>query len=192
MHPRGNRRRGKQAGEPGHPTAAVPPRSSANTPSATKCAHSAAIAAPQASSTRRRPSLRAAAARPETTSRRRPTAEIENPRRRQDKHRCPGAARPNTRFSSWRRLRLPALRAARADGSSAPHPRASPACLLEPSDGLEPSTPPYHEREEGADRRGFAWDDACVDCSGVAGHGRVSQTRATLVRPRPTLFQLDS
>ena len=49
------------------PTAAVPPFSYANTPSATKCIHSAAIAAPQASSTRRTSRLLAAVPRAETT-----------------------------------------------------------------------------------------------------------------------------
>ena len=55
--------------------------------------------------------------------------------------------------------------------------------LSKPSDGLEPSTPPYHEREEGVDSCRVPRSGAGCLHSSVAGHRRVLQTRATLVRP---------
>ena len=58
---------GSSRTSPATPTAAVPPCSYANTPSATKCIHSDAIAAPQASSTRRTSRLLAAVPSAETT-----------------------------------------------------------------------------------------------------------------------------
>src|SRR5204863_6727310 len=53
-----------------------------------------------------------------------------------------------------------------------------------PSSGLEPETPPYHEREEGADPCGFAHSGAASRLSAVAASCRVLQGRATLVRPQ--------
>src|SRR4051794_37288780 len=55
--------------------------------------------------------------------------------------------------------------------------------LWKPSDGLEPSTPPYHEREEGADPCGFARSGAGSSMSPVAARRRVLHGGATLVRP---------
>ena len=55
---------GSRRTSPAIPTAAVPPELYAKTPSATKCAHSAVIAAPQASSRRRMFRLRKTATRP--------------------------------------------------------------------------------------------------------------------------------
>jgi len=53
-----------------------------------------------------------------------------------------------------------------------------------PSDGLEPSTPPYHEREEGADSFAIARSVASSRASLVAAVRRVLHVGATLVRPR--------
>ena len=71
---------GSRRTRPATPTAAAPPRSYANTPSATKCAHSAPIAAPHASSTRRTLSFRTATSRAETTWPKRNIDKIESRR----------------------------------------------------------------------------------------------------------------
>ena len=61
----------------------------------------------------------------------------------------------------------------------------APFCgaFAEPSDGLEPSTPPYHERGEGVDSCGFARDVAGWQGSRVSAFRRNLHRRATLVRP---------
>jgi hypothetical protein len=61
---------------------------------------------------------------------------------------------------------------------------ASAGLLLKPSDGLEPSTPPYHEREEGVDSCGLRIAQG-LGVSLVGGLRRVLQSRAALVRPAP-------
>jgi hypothetical protein len=63
---------------PAIPTPIAPPSSYAKIPKATKCAHSAAIAAPHASSTRRRFSLRRTSRSPTRASIARPTPSIES------------------------------------------------------------------------------------------------------------------
>ena len=67
---------GNRRTRPAIPTADAPPCSNAKTPSATKCAHSAATAAPHASSTRLTFSFRTAAVRAESTRPRRPTRRL--------------------------------------------------------------------------------------------------------------------
>ena len=67
---------GNKRTRPAIPTAAVPPSWYAKTPSATKCAHSAAIAAPQASSTRRTFSFRPTAPRAQASCRARTTSAL--------------------------------------------------------------------------------------------------------------------
>ena len=52
-----------------------------------------------------------------------------------------------------------------------------------PSDGLEPPTPPYYEREEGVDPSGIARSGAGSKCVEVSAFRRDLRGRATLVRP---------
>jgi hypothetical protein len=55
--------------------------------------------------------------------------------------------------------------------------------FAEPSDGLEPSTPPYHEREERVDSCGSRRSRTRLPVSAVGAFGRVLRSGASLMRP---------
>ena len=119
---------GSRRTTPAMPTAVVPPWSYANTPRATKCAHSADTEAPQANSARRTSTFRAATRRAANTWRRRVTITV-NPTPHRDA--TPGLRARNVLAALLRRRIRPfasrSPRGARACVTSGAPLRRSPA-----------------------------------------------------------------